>query len=395
MPGEAYNGKSMRKRILDLIQDTHLAKRARNLLRKHRITVSVIEGMVRGTQDRMRVLLLGAGIDRSYLLHLVFGDDYSEIKRDRLWRWKMRGYISHHQADLLIAIRPGDTIAGYLHGRNVFEIPLWVCGEIDFETAEDYQNKSRNVKTDLRRIRKNNLEYTVTKDPRLFDLFYHDMHVPHMKRVHKEGAFLLEYEEMKNKMSQAELLLIKKDDTYIAGNIILYENEGARAWTLGVKDGDPEYVKKGALSAVFYFRIEYLRDKGLDQVHIGSSRGFLKDGSLQYKKKWGMHLTSERRNKFLIKVLKPSKAVNAFLVNNPFIQRCNNELYGVYFLEADKQYTEDELREIYKSSYIPGMKKLNLYHTSVIQDDLHIPDDLQEYITVKRARMLFNEKSVT
>jgi len=378
----------MRKRILDLIQYTHLAERARNLSRKHRITVSVIEGMVRGTQDRMRILLLGGGTNGAYLSHLIFGDDYSEINRDTVWRWQMRGFISHQQADLLIAIKPGDAIARYLHGRDVFEIPIWVRGEVDFESAAECQKKSRNIKTDLRRIRKNDLGYTVTRDPRLFDMFYHDMHVPHIKRVLKESAFLLQYEEIKKNMNQAELLLITKDDKYIAGGIILYEKDGARAWTLGVKDGDPEYVKMGALSALFYYRIEYLRDKGFNRVHVGSSRGFLKNGALQYKKKWGMRLICERRGNFVIEVLKPSKAARVFLENNPFIQLRNNELYGMYFLEADKQYSEDQLREIYKSSYIPGMKRLNLCHTSGARDDVHIPYDLQENMAVNTAGML-------
>jgi len=300
----------------------------------------------------------------------------------------MRGFISHQQADLLIAIKPGDAIARYLHGRDVFEIPIWVRGEVDFESAAECQKKSRNIKTDLRRIRKNDLGYTVTRDPRLFDMFYHDMHVPHIKRVLKESAFLLQYEEIKKNMNQAELLLITKDDKYIAGGIILYEKDGARAWTLGVKDGDPEYVKMGALSALFYYRIEYLRDKGFNRVHVGSSRGFLKNGALQYKKKWGMRLICERRGNFVIEVLKPSKAARVFLENNPFIQLRNNELYGMYFLEADKQYSEDQLREIYKSSYIPGMKRLNLCHTSGARDDVHIPYDLQENMAVNTAGML-------
>jgi len=55
---------------------------------------------------------------------------------------------------------------------------------------------------------------------------------------------------------------------------------------LGVKNAYEKYVKLGALRAAYWFSIEYLRDLGYKEVGFGVTRPFLRDGVLQYKKKY-------------------------------------------------------------------------------------------------------------
>jgi len=44
-------------------------------------------------------------------------------------------------------------------------------------------------------------------------------------------------------LDHCELLLVKEDDDDVAGMILVYDGAKVRAWSLGVKDGDPAHVK--------------------------------------------------------------------------------------------------------------------------------------------------------
>ncbi len=360
---------------------SRLAQHFRSFIRKYRSTLSVVEGEVKSSQKELTLMLSGTGPDKSYITNLIFGDSYTEKYTRTLWQWELKRFVSQENPDLLIAINPKGAIAHHLRDHNTFNIPIWVRGELDFSVTSASQKKI-SIKADLSKIKKNHLSYIVTKDPKLFDFFYYEMHVPHTSQAHGKAAHTVTYEEMQENLDSSDLFLVKKDDEYIAGGIILYKTGRARAWANGVKDGNPDYVKMGALSALYYFNFLHLEKNGFKNIHIGSSKAFLNDGVLQYKKKWGMRLTGTRGGHFVVSVLKFSEGAKSFLTNNPFIQSCDNELTGTYFFDSDKAPTEEQLRKIYKRNHLPGMNYLRLHPLTKMQETIKIPDDLKDNIRV-------------
>ena len=136
------------------------------------------------------------------------------------------------------------------------------------------------------KIKRNHLDFFVTKDPAFFDFFYHRMYLPYMRERHRSRAIYREHEDMRKSFDHGELLFIRKGQDLIAGVLIDYQimETIPRTTQLGVLDGNADYVREGALAAIYYYTIKYLKDKGHQRFNVGLSRPFLSDGVLRYKR---------------------------------------------------------------------------------------------------------------
>ena len=158
-------------------------------------------------------------------------------------------------------------------------------------------------------------------------------------------------------------LLIKKEKVYIAGILLVIRKNSARLWSLGIKDGSIDYIKDGAMGALFYFAVRYLQERGYERMNFGSSRAFLKDGVLKYKKKWNQKIIGTSRTGFLMKPISKTAGLEGFLLNNPFVFADKNGLSGAIFVETDEPLSEKESRKIYKDYHLAGISNLFIYRS--------------------------------
>ena len=225
------------------------------------------------------------------LFRSIFGD--SPVKmvntiywRNRTWNNRLLKLATttngrHDMAILQLDMTPMFTDTEV----PMFRMPCWVGGVKNLHAAAEITRRSAQIKSDIRRIRKNRLKYRVTSKPDDFDQFYHSMYLPHIQRVFNDHAYIMPYKEMQEAIPHCELFLITQDGEDIAGQILVYnESELVRAWSLGVKDGDDQWVRKGALTALENLQTDYLLEKDYSKLHQGASRPFLKDGVLCFKK---------------------------------------------------------------------------------------------------------------
>jgi SOS-response transcriptional repressor LexA len=77
------------------------------------------------------------------------------------------------------------------------------------------------------------------------------MYLPYARNRYGEGAFIGSREELKGSFDNGELILVKKQNEYIAGQIVVYQGDEATMPTLGVLDGRWEFVAEGALAASY------------------------------------------------------------------------------------------------------------------------------------------------
>ena len=215
---------------------------------------------------------------------------------------------------------------------------------------------------DLRKIRVHSLEFEVTQDPKQFDDFYHNMYVPYISGAHRSSAYIVPYEQMRTKFQNGDLLLIKKQEERIAGFLIVYDKTGPRLWVSGIRDANREYVKAGAMGALYHFSFLYLKDKGFTKVKVGLSRAFSRDGVFQYKRKWSQKIAGTSRSWFALKVLSYPAPAGAFLQKTPFIFEKHGILNSAVFLDVEKPLSAKELKRIEKLNFTPGLSKLFIYH---------------------------------
>ena len=134
---------------------------------------------------------------------------------------------------------------------------------------------------------------------------------------------------------------------------------------LGVLRGDFNYVKKGALIAVYYYTIEYLRKRNYKKLSLGGARPFLNDGLLNHKLCWGANIVCETSKAFLLCILSDKKCLKTFLLNNPFICKDRNGLSLATFSKGNSK--EDKKYAKYLKKVKGSLIKLNFYRNVIYE----------------------------
>lgn len=336
--------------------------RCRRFLKQLRVDLWQIDGVEMSTGQPLVIACGTAGQNKSLLLGLIFGD--SPVRERQLgptWLWNVNRVVRKSGSDCALAfIGLRHTNLRRLGSPPWIFIPCWVNGVVDIPFGPDVLGKE-NVRSDLRKIRNHALEYEVTRDLPSFDEFYHRMYVPHITRAHGAGGYIVPYNEKRDLFHKCDLLFVKMGDIRVAGVLLLHGPDGPRIWSLGVRDSNDEYVKKGAVAAVFHFSFQFLASQGHSRVRIGASRPFLRDGVLQFKRKLSQTIASGSPDGFGFKVLSYSPAVQGFLKANPFIYQDGDGLYGAVFVDPDAPLGDKELASLEKSNLHQGMVGLTVY----------------------------------
>ena len=321
----------------------------------------LLEGKERLSKEKLPIIFAGTPNQKNYISHLVYGNFFSERALGRKSILNILRAGRNKSEAAMSVLETDASRLGAIRERKGFCIPTWINARVELNDGFDQVLKAASVKSDLRRIRKNKLQFVVRRDRKSFFDFYHRMYVPYVKSVHGNRAILHSYASLSEKFEQSELMFIKMDNEIVSGQVLIYQNDKVRMREIGIKDGDVRFVKAGAASALYYFGLTYLKDRGFRYVNLGSSRAFLNDGVLQFKKKWGVQLIPHQPNIFILRPLQATAAMKGFLHNNPIIYQRNNELYGAFFLCDHNRMTGDTFKRHQKKYSFRGLIELNYF----------------------------------
>jgi hypothetical protein len=330
--------------------------RARDLLARYRPLVWRLDGHERDSGMPLAVVFAGQLESKNYIAHLVFAEPPRESALGRRWIWRLLPRNQGVESVDLRVIELEPRERGRFRDRYRACIPCWVGGEIDLAAAVAHIRESKNAKEDLRRIRRDQIEYEVTRSQQAFEHFYVHMYLPYIETVYGDRAFSMSHAEMTSMRDRSELFIVKIKGEAVAGLIIVYENGRPRGWSLGVKDGNRAYVRGGALRALDYLLVFYLAGKGHATVHMGASRPFLKDGVLRHKRRIGLRLVDHTSRSYALQPAHGSRAAEAFLKSNPFIGFGKDEsLRGMVFLDDESVSSPPQLQRLIAEYEIPGL----------------------------------------
>jgi len=338
-----------------------LARWGRKQLERYRIPAWYIEGRERASAQPLTFFFAGHLESKNYILHLALEDGYVEQSAGMVWLWSAwrRGVGSGAN---LVVIRPERRHLWLLGSARGFNIPCWVGLEVELAAADTRFAHSSSLRTDLRNIQRHGLGFEVTRDPARFKWFYDTMYLPHVMRVHGDRSMPTPWNELECSLPQCELLFVRKGEDCIAGSVLCDMGEGrVRAWLIGVKHGDPAYAKMGAAAALYYLELQHLRRSGYKLLHYGSTRAFLHDGVLHFKKKYGPGLVGSDDCVFHLRVARGSAGVNGFLANNPFMTHESSTFYGNFFVDEAGGIDREEIRKELSRNYIRGIGEQRVY----------------------------------
>jgi hypothetical protein len=347
-------------------------------LRRPRRRVWLLEGREASSGEPLSVLCAARGQTRNYLTQLLFGEDAQEHEIGPVWLWNLsRAGWARKRGCALIVIEADPFIRELLKEDDWFFIPLWLIGTAALPIPDSLL-KGKSLRSEVRAIRKGGLQGRVTREPESFDDFYHNMYVPHVTRAHGSSVYVNPYDTMRARLADSDLVLIHDGERDIAGMMIVYDEDRPRLWSVGVRDGDRDYLQRGALAAVYHFCFQYLAKRHFSSVSLGLSRAFLNDGILRYKKKWAQQLVGTAATRIALKLAAETPASKSFLQNNPFIFETMGKLYGAVFLADDAPVTADTAARLKKQYFHDGLSKLILFspYAGDTPHGLELPTDV-------------------
>jgi len=335
----------------------------REHLARYRPQVWRLEGRERATGAPLAILFAGQIENKNYVAHLAFADSPADQALGRRWLWTLLPPVGKRESDGvdLRIIELYESQRRWLRRNFQFFVPIWIGGELDLPSRIARLRHSKNAKKDLLRMRKNDTTYEVTRDPKAFEYFYSNMYLPYIKNRYGNRAFLMSHEDMVGKLGCSELFFVTVRGERVAGDILLYEGDRVRAWSAGVKDGDPSYVKAGAMKALDYLSYQYLAERGYKALHMGGSRPFLLDGVLRHKRELKVRLCEHSKRYFSLSLTAGSAGAAAFVANNPFIYVSQGVYRGALFIEPDLPLSPERLRKLYDEYHIDGLASLSLF----------------------------------
>ncbi|GLX79298.1 hypothetical protein tinsulaeT_26380 [Thalassotalea insulae] len=334
--------------------------------------VWIISGSNTKLDQSFTIIHIGSKVQKNYISSLFFDDVSQEdnLGKKNILQIKTLLNKNQHNACYLVADGlPADI--KMLRCDKSFFIPQW----IDSSLALPLSSKSQGAKSDLKKIRRNNLTYEISNDISDVELFYYHMYLPYLNNRYQGQDIPMKFDKFKQGYQQGtvKLLFVVHENNRVAGQVIDYSKNEPRLWSVGVLNSDKKYLSMAAISACYVFGAQYLTEQNFGSMHIGKSRPFITDGALQFKIKWGTSITGWLDKGFLIKPLANCSNKAPFFEQNPFLYVDTKQLHSAVISPMYHQLEQKQQNELIKRNLtmLPGVRQLNVFeqfdHTSTVQ----------------------------
>jgi len=306
----------------------------------------VVTGVEKSSDAPVSVLLSGTEQQLAFFQSRIFGSN--AVARSRIGRRPMffadRLMKRFDCSFCVVAVerqfeslvrRPGD-----------FLLPLWVSCDVPLNDDREYA-KSPSIRADIRNIRNNGFTWQLSDKQEDFDFFFEKIYVPTITDSHGGSALTASYENRQHKFETGtmELLQVMRDNQFLAGVAIDFDNSAPTLRDSGVLNGSLEIKKTSALSAAYLFAMDYLASKGHSNVNFGLSRSFLDDGVLNYKRKFRPVITTGSDDGILMRIRSLDEPTRSMLRGSPCLTWQNRILHRTYFRDPTEKYSEQRDRK--------------------------------------------------
>jgi hypothetical protein len=183
---------------------------------------------------------------------------------------------------------------------ELLSVPLTV--EMEMPTPAVFEGPgarwSRSAKANIAKVRQSGFTFDVVTGETWIADFYRRMFRPAMRRRHGPRAYvgsqrmLTEYA----RLDGAEFLRILDDGQWVAGAIGVATPRGYRLLKLGWLNGNDALLKRGIVSALYWFLLRRAAALGHRRIFLGTVEPYLEDSVLLYKSHWGGRLSRESRD---------------------------------------------------------------------------------------------------
>ncbi|MGO8754163.1 MAG: GNAT family N-acetyltransferase [Gallionellaceae bacterium] len=221
--------------------------------------------------------------------------------------------------------------------NDALHLPVYVRVTADVSDMTRLLSRD-SLRSDVRRIKNRGFQFSISRKKQDLETFIRDYHDPYVRKVHGFDAIEMDFQRLLASCSSDELpepwvlLKVELEGEWVAGMLLVSEPGWAALMELGVRDADPALVKGGALQAVYWLSIEYLRSQGHKRVSFMHARPFLRNGVLQFKLKYSPSLEVARPDDgFLLLFDQENDEAREVLLREPFLVFKGDGLLVVWF----------------------------------------------------------------
>lgn len=296
------------------------------------------------------------------------------LDQEVVWRLGAALESRKGQADLMI-VAADRVSANLFPRRNYLRLPSLVDAWMAVPTdAKAFSKSNSGVHSDLRRLRRGQYDWKVAASAAEFELFYERFYLPSVRRRHSDLAIAQDREWLRHRYPRAEILWTMRKGEPVAGTLICRRGDTLISVLNGVLDGDPEYLKAGALAAIYMQSLEYARQLGCHYFDLGGCRPALHDGVLRFKRKMGITLRGTHdAHDFLIRWDAWTHAVAAFLAGTGLIYRRNGGFSAVAALDSAAAATQEDADRTRHLLWTGGLQRLSLVSSAGWQANVMPP----------------------
>ena len=318
-----------------------------------------------GPDGRQATLVVAGSTWAEYLPSALLKGpfEYSRLGRVPLWQLPRVLRAKAPSASLVIA-RTDRLAARWLFGPDYLHVPdmvdLWL--DVPQDLGSLYRGKGNStLRNDLNRADRNGLSSKISHDEADLVDFLHRFHVPFVSKRFERYASPHNLSFLRGYFPFGGLIWVMYNGQRIAGCVFGQPDRVPTAVALGTVDGDYGPVELGAYTVILRTLVEHVHELGCGQINFGGSRPLLTNGSLRYKRKWGMRVARRPKSRMLAlrwEHLHPWLV--DMLTHSGLIFEHQGQLSAVSVLHCSQRATAEDVNSAYHFLRMPGLRHLHL-----------------------------------
>jgi len=330
------------------------------------------------SNESLKILFIGSKDRLHFLRGLIGIDDFELCESAHLFLWEIKDYIKDREPEAdAVVVNVNRILFGILFkpqgSDRYLRIPDCVQSVLKLPGSFEEVKKKFSEST-LRKIR--NVikeEYTCKElhDESALKNFYHEMYVPHCRKRFGKLAVIASYPKARRLLRTGFIVAVQKENECMSGAICRIRGDAFIFELVGVENGRPHLLEKGALDALYYFCILSALEKNCGMINFGNSRPFLNDGLVRYKRKWGTGLIRNRKQQreIGIKCNGSSESGYHFFLDNYPVFLNEKGISALILSDEAKPVDMKYMRHIKKAYHCPGVERLVLLSPSGFDEE--------------------------
>jgi hypothetical protein len=258
------------------------AKRVILFYRSFRLRQVEIEDSLSGK----RLTYIGEGESLDYVRRTLFAND-KEAKTIDLPIWFLRQRIKHLiSSNAQIFVEINRILNPLIPQGGLLTFP-WIRQKV-LLNSHDHMERKRKIEASLgRKVRKFDYRCQITSDKKLVQKFYEDLYLPYVTTRFESTCHARTLSELQTAIRSGFLLQVFAQDLWVSGVICRSGKDGICALAFGHLPDNQYDLRRGALSAAYYFIFKWAEEHSVQKVDLLRSRPNTSDGVYEHKRRWG------------------------------------------------------------------------------------------------------------